>query len=1761
MNSRVHSALVLAFVLGAIPLRADLLLEIAPSGTNALLTWSNSAASLEHSLTVTGAWTTVEGAASPYAVPVTNDASFFRLRLTTGGPFDFRYLAPTFTTGLGDPAGCGCTSPENPNSLSTGGSAQDNGQGSVFLHTGELTQHAVDLAIPGRGMDWQFERRYRSGMSYDGPLGQGWEFNYNRRLAVQANGDVLCVNGLGRADRYVLAGGTYQSPRGFYTRLTRNPDGTFDERDRHGTVHSYLATNMLGIAQLARVRDRNSNQMTFGYNALSQLTNVVDTLGRSISYSYDANGRLTQVMDFAGRTLQFGYDANGDLVSVTSPAVIGTPNGNDFPLGKITRYTYSSGSGDSRLNHNLLTVTAPNEVAVSGPPRLVAQYDTNPASTNADRVLSLTLGGTNASGIGAGGTLNFSYVPLGSAPSNDLSTAVSQTTVTNRNGNVTKCLFNATLSVVQLVRFTKGLRPGEPPGYTNIFAYNRDGEMTTRTNAEMDTVEYTFDSANPDRFQQGNLLQARHLPGPRAGDQAQLVTSTTYETNFNFAATVTDARGNTTTHAYDEHGNRTNTMHCIPGITEAWEYNVFGQVTAHVLPDNGSGSRRRDVFSYYTSAPQTGYLQARVVDSGGLNLTTTYEYDAVGNLTRAVDARTNDTLYSVNALNQVVRERSRAVDTTNGPVRYQRDFFYDANNNLVRSDLENRDDNGLLDLINPTFTTTYAYDILDDRLSVTQEADLAASVVTAYSYDANQNKMLVRHGEATAGRDPFNTVQTLYDERDLVFHVTSAPGSPSQSTTKTDYDGNANPVRTAAGTEDAGGRVTLSTYDGYDRRVTLVDPMGNVTTSHYDPNGNVLSGRVDGELTDVLGNAANVRLSETSYTYDAMDRRVRADTRFFDLQTQLPIGDGFSTTQWTYADNSQVTSSTDDNNHATTNRYDSANRLAHATDPRGNTVSYTYDANGNPATITETDKSDLGSADQTFITRYTYDSLDRLIQTVDNASNTNRYAYDSLNHRAARTDPRGNLTRYAYDGLSRLVRTTRFLTATGDGTGTIIGTVNLTQTWDDSSRQTGMTDDHTNTTRYAYDSLNRRVRTEHADQTTNSFGYDAHDNQIRSVDPNGTVVTSQYDLLNRLATNNIARGAGVLGNTNEVYQYDGLSRLVRAQDDDSLVTRRYDSLSRVTAETQQVLPGGPPRTVSATHDGAGNKTQCVYPGGRVINYTYDALDRRLTVSDPALPPMIASYWYRGPEAVEQRDFGNGTRLAVACDGLRRVTNALHTRIIGGVLIDQHRYGWDGANNKVQFDEPLGFSPDLRAYRYDSLNRLVRSEIPVNGVTNTYAFDGVGNRTTVTGGAGAGVYFMNPTNPPGDFQVNQYTTTPFDSRQYDANGSLTGTFSTPRLFSYDYRNQLVQFVDVQSGTTTTYRHDCRGRRTEKNVAGTITRFYYDGRQEIEEQNAFGNTLGTYVWGNAGEGPLQLSRGVQRGYYHNDNRGSALKFTDANNGQVVEQYRYDDYGAPALFNGAGVPISQSSVGNPYLFAGARYDSESRLFAYQGRWVDPAAGRFITRAAAVAEDTTGLGNLYAFEGNHPGTTTVPIDASNEVYSCCCPTKIEYDPKSKKAYNNVSYKGKPGYYGHYFEVKFEMKWKTTTEKIEMRDRGCRLKWMEYCIGNTATTTSGKEVPKNEWYDVADVEPGSGTLGAWASTPSSTPYMTKTKNHDYPLTNDTKNDRTAYFHISLAYSEKCPCENVPAPVTLTQTIAGLGTDKPTNTLEPGIPANIGTPP
>ena len=79
------------------------------------------------------------------------------------------------------------------------------------------------------------------------------------------------------------------------------------------------------------------------------------------------------------------------------------------------------------------------------------------------------------------------------------------------------------------------------------------------------------------------------------------------------------------------------------------------------------------------------------------------------------------------------------------------------------------------------------------------------------------------------------------------------------------------------------------------------------------------------------------------------------------------------------------------------------------------------------------------------------------------------------------------------------------------------------------------------------------------------------------------------------------------------------------------------------------------------------------------------------------------------------------------------------------------------------------------------------------VRNTvYSFDKAGNRTNVTGEACSARLHDDLTIPPGDFEMNRYTTTPCDSRTDNDDGDLASASSTagPSTNQYDYANRLA-----------------------------------------------------------------------------------------------------------------------------------------------------------------------------------------------------------------------------------------------------------------------------------------------------------------------------------------------------------------------------------
>jgi RHS repeat-associated protein len=1505
----------------------------------------------------------------------------------------------------------------------------------VYLFSGEYYLEKIDLVIPGRGQSFVWGRKYRSRRGPDTAQGVGWDFSYN--LSVhRAGDDIVLDDGNSRSDRYRLQPDGSWAHEGFFRRVTEEPDGS--HRVRFGSKGFWDFLPFDGSSaegQVGAIEDRNGNRMEFEYDPQGRLVLVRDTLNREILIAYHVNGRVASVTDFAGRSVTYEYygpgdpdGGEGDLASVTSPAVTGTPNGNDFPTGKTTFYTYSTGFADEALNHNLLSVTDPK-----GQTWLVNEYDTDPASFSYDHILRQTWGD-------AGDVIDVVYAEVTPVASNGQ--AVRKAIVNERVGNVKVLFFDAANQLVVRRDYTGRadpdlpttdptdpggnppvgpLRPGDPAFFQVLTEYNADSLPIRIVHPDGNEELLVYDDSNANQRSRGNLLSRTLLPGPRGSADQPGGRTESFEYDdlggsgccgTNFVTRHVDFRGNETLHDYDGSGNRIHTQHRIPSIVEDYEYNAFGQRTRHTLPDN-DGHRRVDEWTYYGPGPQEGFLAESIVDATGFALTTTYEYDDVGNAVRVIDPAGNDTLRTYNALNQVVRTRSAPVETTlpGTSVRYETLTSYDANDNIVLVSLSNLDEEGA-PYPNAFLDTVTTYETLNMPVRLQREVDPGQAVIEEYEYDANRNWTLHRKGEALNGNQPDNRVATEYDERDMPFRIGRAAGTGIASTDQLDYDGSGNTVAVSRGIESAP-RVTTSTFDGYDRLVAVTDPMGNVTTMRYDANGNPISRRVDGELEDAPGGAANLRLAETINEYDAMDRGTRVRIQHFTPTTQTAIGDGESVTVTAWTDASLTRSITNDNGHGTDLTYDTVWRRASTVDAAGNRLEWIYDTSSNVVQMTSTERSDLGGPDEIFSTTHTYDTLNRRRSTTNNVGSTRSMGYDSRGNIVLAVDARGQRVHMDYDGLDRLLATRREL-----GGGTELTT---SRRWDDSSRLVSRTDDNGRRTSYLYDALDRLIGVSFADATSRSASYDIHDNPVAEMDGNGNVTNRSFDLLNRPSATTHAPGSSVSSDTTfEMRAFDGLSRLVRAVDDDATVTLAFDSMDNVVTETSNGV------ATSSSHDGLGNRTGLTYPGGREIQATYDALERLREVTDVASPTgLIGRYDYVGPSRVTRRTHGNGTVMDVVYDGITGVTNpagdfgerqivGIRHHIPGGTVLLERASTWDRNGNRTTGTTTSPGQPaDARRYAFDAVDRLTHVErgrsldrpagAGLGGVAmrqdRDYSLDGVGNRLSVASPpagslADDGDYVPN--------SMNEYVTTPFDTRTHDDNGNLTALDlgeATERTIVYDVHNRMVEHRSLATGEVTRYAYDALGRRIAKTRDATgapsTTLFLHAGTRVIEERSGTGQILSTTVYGNYIDEPLAMRRGGVEHWYHPDDVHNVLAVSGPS-GLILERYEYDDFGAVTIRDGAGTLLSASAVGNPYLFTGRRLDEETAWYHYRTRYFDPRTGRFTTRdTIGVWGDPGELGNAFTYVGNNPGRFVDPMGRTK-----CVPKLIKGKYSNKNVY-----------------------------------------------------------------------------------------------------------------------------------------------------------------
>ena len=563
----------------------------------------------------------------------------------------------------------------------------------------------------------------------------------------------------------------------------------------------------------------------------------------------------------------------------------------------------------------------------------------------------------------------------------------------------------------QQVKFTKN--GTNYIGRTDLVLKKPTGSTYTITTPDQRVL--TFDTS-------GNLTQAKSRFGP----------ATTFSYSGGQLTGVTDSAGRSITLSY-----------------------TSGKLTSVTLPDS------RHVDYSYTSGRLTG-----VTDLRGKSWTLAYDangflesiedplghfplratYDSQGRVLTQQDGEGNETDYAYTS------DGTYDITTVSPPNRG--DYIYKSIKNLLLSETDPLDrttsytydtEFRVVAVTDPRGTTTkYEYDQRGNLVKETRPAPISST--RSWTYNATNDVLTAKDwrghtttnayaasadlrlpgGPAADGHRPAQRRDDLQ-----VLHGQRRQAGPSQVDPKRALEDDQ--LRLRLGRQPRSittplGNQTTMTYDSSGRRLTLVDPRGNLmgadpndfkTTWAYDDGDNLLS-------------VTNARGNDISYTYDDAGRRQTMVTPDGTTDYDYDNADRLTLTAdprsgeeaRTYEAGGELASLETPTGATTTYAYDGAGQLTSLVEPRGNTAgatasdytwTYTYDDAGNRLTEAHPDAG---------TTTYTYDAINRVTSIEDPLSDITTIDYDDNGNVTKRTDELGHHRDYSYDSLDRLTTLT-----------------------------------------------------------------------------------------------------------------------------------------------------------------------------------------------------------------------------------------------------------------------------------------------------------------------------------------------------------------------------------------------------------------------------------------------------------------------------------------------------------------------------------------------------------------------------------------------------------------------------------------------------------------------------------------------------------------------------------------------------------------
>jgi RHS repeat-associated protein len=753
---------------------------------------------------------------------------------------------------------------------------------------------------------------------------------------------------------------------------------------------------------------------------------------------------------------------------------------------------------------------------------------------------------------------------------------------------------------------------------------------------------------------------------------------------------------------------------------------------------------------------------------------------------------------------------------------------------------------------------------------------------------------------------------------------------------------------------DASGKITNYSYDAAGRPQTITDGRGKTRTYSYNDRGQVTRITFNGDMAH-----------PQVFTYDRYGNKESFTNEIGKM--------------WTYG-------------------YDEYNRLTVVTDPLNRVTQYSYGIGVGGCSSCQTNaKPSLITLPSNKQTKIEYDADWRKTKEIkgygtSDAAETD-YAYDGMGNVTSMTDPRLKVWAYLYDNRNRRTRVTdplspaNYTDSTYDPVGNKLtekrsGDANpityvyndanyLTDTTDQAGHNTHMTRDgagnmltlrdaQLNTYTFTYDGMNRKTSLAYpSGGGAESWVYDEVGNAHTYTTRLGQIETFTYDDRNREYA---ATWSDSTPGTTKTY--DAAGRLLTLSSSVSVLSYTYSDANELGTETQQIMSDGGPKTASYTYDADSNRSTLSYPSGSSASYTYTNRNQLASVTSSGIS---ANYTYDLAGNRQTKSDSNNTSGGYVYDDANRLLSVDHQK--NGVSFVKEDYAYNSVNDRTSRTETIGNTAKLDSYGYDPIDEVQSVRYNANGNTQDrlvgYNYDATGNRSGSNGVTDS----VNGNSTYAANGLNQYITAGALTPIYDNNGNMTSQDGWS--YTYDGLNRMTGANNASSGTNIVCAYDGQNRCVSRTINGTVTFFYYDKWNLLEEQSGSGALIARYVHGPKIDdlvakvtGPGVVS------YYHQDGLGSTTALTDSS-GNVAERYSYDVFGAPTFRDANGGVVSNYAGGNRFLFTGREYIQQAALYDYRNRIYSPGFGRFL-QTDPMRFDASDV-NMYRYASN---TVTHVVD-----------------------------------------------------------------------------------------------------------------------------------------------------------------------------------------